>query len=65
MALEEANGSEGYTQDGTVDLKGNPILRSKRGRWTACSFVVGTYTLLSLSLSLIFATIAMSLKQLQ
>lgn len=63
MALEEENGSEGYTQDGTVDLKGNPILRSKRGRWTACSFVVGTYTLLSLSL--IFATIAMSLKQLQ
>ncbi|XP_057959431.1 protein NRT1/ PTR FAMILY 5.2-like [Malania oleifera] len=30
----------GYTQDGTVDLKGNPVLRSKRGGWTACSFVV-------------------------
>ncbi|PON94815.1 Proton-dependent oligopeptide transporter [Trema orientale] len=29
-----------YTQDGTVDLKGNPILRSKRGGWRACSFVV-------------------------
>ncbi|TQE08378.1 hypothetical protein C1H46_006006 [Malus baccata] len=29
-----------YTQDGTVDLKGNPVLRSKRGGWTACSFVV-------------------------
>ncbi|KAM2234469.1 hypothetical protein PS1_012934 [Malus domestica] len=29
-----------YTQDGTVDLKGNPVLRSKRGGWNACSFVV-------------------------
>ncbi|XP_074577405.1 protein NRT1/ PTR FAMILY 5.2-like [Curcuma longa] len=29
-----------YTKDGTVDLKGNPVLRSKRGGWTACSFVV-------------------------
>ncbi|KVH91021.1 protein NRT1/ PTR FAMILY 5.2-like [Cynara cardunculus var. scolymus] len=33
-------GREGYTEDGTVDLRGNPILRSKRGAWTACSFVV-------------------------
>lgn len=32
---------EEYTKDGTVDLKGNPVLRSKRGGWTACSFVVG------------------------
>ena len=31
-----------YTQDGTVDLKGNPVRRSKRGGWRACSFVVGT-----------------------
>ncbi|XP_056172614.1 protein NRT1/ PTR FAMILY 5.2-like [Syzygium oleosum] len=30
-----------YTQDGTVDLKGRPILRSKTGRWNACSFIVG------------------------
>ncbi|KAJ1694003.1 hypothetical protein LUZ63_010701 [Rhynchospora breviuscula] len=29
-----------YTRDGTVDLKGNPVLRSKRGGWTACSFLV-------------------------
>ncbi|KAJ1694002.1 hypothetical protein LUZ63_010700 [Rhynchospora breviuscula] len=34
-------GKEEYTKDGTVDLKGNPVLRSKRGGWTACSFVVG------------------------
>ncbi|KAG9136399.1 hypothetical protein Leryth_021806 [Lithospermum erythrorhizon] len=37
---EEENGDNGYTQDGTVDLKGNPILRSKRGGWKACSFVI-------------------------
>ncbi|EPS70162.1 hypothetical protein M569_04600, partial [Genlisea aurea] len=30
-----------YTQDGTVDLKGNPVLRSKTGSWTACLFLVG------------------------
>lgn len=38
------SGGEGnvddYTQDGTVDLKGNPVRRSKRGGWKACSFVV-------------------------
>ncbi|KAM7488469.1 hypothetical protein LguiB_025953 [Lonicera macranthoides] len=39
MAHEE-DGFGNYTQDGTVDLKGNPILRSKRGGWTACSFIV-------------------------
>ncbi|OVA02341.1 Proton-dependent oligopeptide transporter family [Macleaya cordata] len=39
-AVEEAYPGDQYTQDGTVDLKGNPILRSKRGGWTACSFVV-------------------------
>ncbi|KAB1219319.1 Protein NRT1/ PTR FAMILY 5.2 [Morella rubra] len=38
MAEEAA--LDDYTQDGTVDLKGNPVLRSKRGGWTACSFVV-------------------------
>nr|DAD20008.1 TPA_asm: hypothetical protein HUJ06_021471 [Nelumbo nucifera] len=32
---------EACTQDGTVDLKGRPILRSKGGRWKACSFIVG------------------------
>lgn len=34
------NGVDDYTMDGTVDLKGNPVRRSKRGGWTACSFVV-------------------------
>ncbi|XP_038887496.1 protein NRT1/ PTR FAMILY 5.2-like isoform X1 [Benincasa hispida] len=35
-----ANGRDDYTQDGTVNLKGGPILRSKTGRWRACSFIV-------------------------
>ncbi|KAJ4955543.1 hypothetical protein NE237_012326 [Protea cynaroides] len=36
---EEAGRGE-FTKDGTVDLSGNPVLRSKRGGWTACSFIV-------------------------
>ncbi|KAI6705362.1 hypothetical protein NL676_008324 [Syzygium grande] len=39
MSLAEG-GVDDYTQDGTVDLRGNPVRRSKRGRWTACSFIV-------------------------
>ncbi|KAJ4834134.1 hypothetical protein Tsubulata_012625 [Turnera subulata] len=39
MAVEQGRLDE-YTQDGTVDLKGKPVLRSKRGGWRACSFVV-------------------------
>ncbi|KAK9087804.1 hypothetical protein Syun_030198 [Stephania yunnanensis] len=37
--LEEAITGE-FTQDGTVDLKGNPVRRSRTGGWTACSFIV-------------------------
>lgn len=33
-----------YTKDGTVDLKGNPVLRSNTGRWRATSFIVGMST---------------------
>ncbi|KAK7356635.1 hypothetical protein VNO80_15910 [Phaseolus coccineus] len=32
--------NQDYTQDGTVNIKGKPILRSKSGGWKACSFVV-------------------------
>uniref|UniRef100_A0A0E0BBK1 Major facilitator superfamily (MFS) profile domain-containing protein n=1 Tax=Oryza glumipatula TaxID=40148 RepID=A0A0E0BBK1_9ORYZ len=35
-----AAGDDDYTQDGTVDLRGNPVLRSKRGDRKACGFVV-------------------------
>ncbi|XP_058094773.1 protein NRT1/ PTR FAMILY 5.2-like isoform X2 [Magnolia sinica] len=40
------DGLDDFTQDGSVDLKGQPILRSKGGRWTACSFILqeGTVT---------------------
>lgn len=41
--MAEENGSEDYTRDGTVDLKGRPVLRSKTGRWKACYFIVGMY----------------------
>ncbi|KAM7275937.1 hypothetical protein ACFE04_017803 [Oxalis oulophora] len=34
-------GKEEYTQDGTVDLRGRPVLASKTGRWKACAFLVG------------------------
>ncbi|CAN0885785.1 Protein NRT1/ PTR FAMILY 5.2 [Linum grandiflorum] len=37
----EEKGLSDYTEDGTVDLKGKPVYRSKTGRWKACSFVVG------------------------
>ncbi|KAK6932938.1 Proton-dependent oligopeptide transporter family [Dillenia turbinata] len=30
-----------YTQDGTVDLRGRPVLSSKTGKWKACAFLVG------------------------
>lgn len=30
-----------YTKDGTVDLRGQPVLASKTGKWKACSFLVG------------------------
>ncbi|KAM6544874.1 hypothetical protein CsatB_025610 [Cannabis sativa] len=36
----EEEGIDDYTEDGSVDLKGNPVRRSKRGGWRACAFVV-------------------------
>jgi len=42
--IEEKGPLEDYTQDGTVDLQGRPVLRSKTGRWKACSFLVGKLT---------------------
>ncbi|KAF4358203.1 hypothetical protein F8388_009486 [Cannabis sativa] len=38
---EKGQSDENYTEDGTVDLKGRPLLRSNTGKWTACSFIVG------------------------
>lgn len=42
MEKLEENGSEDFTQDGTVNLKGKRVLRSKTGKWRACGFIVGT-----------------------
>ncbi|KAM7257105.1 hypothetical protein ACFE04_012846 [Oxalis oulophora] len=36
----QEEGIDDYTQDGTVDLKGNPVRRSQRGGWRACSFII-------------------------
>ncbi|KAH9702761.1 protein NRT1/ PTR FAMILY 5.1 [Citrus sinensis] len=33
--------AKGFTQDGTVDLQGRPVLSSKTGKWKACAFLVG------------------------
>ncbi|KAJ4972276.1 hypothetical protein NE237_005375 [Protea cynaroides] len=30
-----------YTQDGSVDLQGRPVLASRTGKWKACAFLVG------------------------
>ncbi|CAI8601845.1 unnamed protein product [Vicia faba] len=40
MPMEENNFVNDYTQDGSMDLKGKPVLRSKTGGWKACSFLV-------------------------
>ncbi|KAH9626448.1 hypothetical protein KSS87_004950 [Heliosperma pusillum] len=40
LADETGVVEDDYTKDGTVDLKGNPIRRSERGRWNACFFIV-------------------------
>lgn len=47
MTVEEVG--DDYTKDGTVDLRGNPVRRSIRGRWKACSFVVGIYSFISIN----------------
>ncbi|KAL7110915.1 hypothetical protein ACP275_05G055700 [Erythranthe tilingii] len=37
------SGSNGlYTGDGSVDIKGNPVLKSNTGNWRACPFILGT-----------------------
>lgn len=41
--MEEGRVVSEYTEDGTVDLKGKPILKSKTGSWKACSFIVGMF----------------------
>nr|XP_009624506.1 protein NRT1/ PTR FAMILY 8.3-like [Nicotiana tomentosiformis] len=38
--LEDEN-SGLYTGDGSVDIKGNPVLKSETGNWRACPFILG------------------------
>ncbi|KAK1284639.1 putative peptide/nitrate transporter [Acorus calamus] len=33
--------TKALTKDGTVDLRGRPVLASRTGRWRACAFLVG------------------------
>lgn len=30
-----------YTGDGSVDIKGKPVLRHNTGNWRACPFILG------------------------
>nr|CAB3465609.1 unnamed protein product [Digitaria exilis] len=41
MGEEAANKQDMYTKDGSVDLRGRPVLASRTGRWKACAFLVG------------------------
>jgi hypothetical protein len=41
-----------FARDGSVDLKGNPIHRSERGGWKACSFLVGNDSCLKQHISM-------------
>ncbi|XP_047966678.1 protein NRT1/ PTR FAMILY 8.3-like [Salvia hispanica] len=41
--LHVESGSDGlHTGDGSVDSKGNPVLKSKTGNWRACPYILGT-----------------------
>ncbi|XVE85541.1 hypothetical protein DITRI_Ditri17bG0098500 [Diplodiscus trichospermus] len=39
--LIESESSELYTGDGSVDFKGNPVLKKNTGNWKACPFILG------------------------
>nr|GEY90046.1 protein NRT1/ PTR FAMILY 5.2-like [Tanacetum cinerariifolium] len=38
---DEKGVREDFTQDGTINLKGKPVLRSTSGKWRACYFMLG------------------------
>ena len=38
---DERGVREEFTQDGTINLKGKPVLRSTTGKWKACYFMLG------------------------
>jgi hypothetical protein len=53
MEVVDEKRQDDYTQDGTVNLQGKPVLRSKTGGWKACSFIIGKITLSILKLKLL------------
>lgn len=40
--LEQNEGGGLHTGDGSVDIKGNPVLKQNTGNWKACPFILGT-----------------------
>jgi hypothetical protein len=54
MEVVDEKRQDDYTQDGTVNLQGKPVLRSKTGGWKACSFIIGKITLSILKLKLFY-----------
>uniref|UniRef100_A0A2N9HSD3 Major facilitator superfamily (MFS) profile domain-containing protein n=1 Tax=Fagus sylvatica TaxID=28930 RepID=A0A2N9HSD3_FAGSY len=40
-ALLQDGSSEPYTGDGSVDIKGRPVLKNATGKWKACPFILG------------------------
>jgi peptide/histidine transporter 3/4 len=42
--MGEVAAADMYTQDGTVDSKGNPAVKKNTGNWRACPYILGTYT---------------------
>lgn len=35
--------NDAVTGDGSVDIKGRPVLKNSTGKWKACPFILGTY----------------------
>ncbi|XP_050275693.1 protein NRT1/ PTR FAMILY 8.3-like isoform X1 [Quercus robur] len=40
-ALLQNDSSGPYTGDGSVNIKGNPVLKNSTGKWKACPFILG------------------------
>ncbi|GAA0185530.1 transporter [Lithospermum erythrorhizon] len=40
--ISQIKRNELYTGDGSVDIKGNPVLKTETGNWRACPFILGT-----------------------
>jgi hypothetical protein len=45
--MGEVAADDTYTQDGTVDMKGNPAVKKGTGNWRACPYILGTLLLRS------------------